>query len=69
MSEQEVKVEEPKVDSVVERFVSKKMVVWVTSTVLMVLGQISTVDWLIVTGAYLGVQGVVDAVLSLKGKK
>ena len=72
MSDENVKsVEEnvPKIDFIIDKIVSRKLFVWVVSTVLMCTGTISTTEWLIVTGGFLGTQGLIDAVTMLKGGK
>ena len=54
-------------DRVVERFTSRKLLVWVVASGLMLAGTLESGDWVIVSALYLGGQSIIDAVARLKG--
>lgn len=54
-------------DRHVNRFVSKKLLVWTVATVFLVIGIIPVDPWMILTSTYLGSQAAVDIVKKLKG--
>jgi len=54
-------------DRTVERFTSRKLLVWVVASGLMLTGNLESADWVVVSALYLGSQGVVDAVARLRG--
>ena len=54
-------------DRTVERFTSRKLLVWVVASGLMLTGNLESGGWVVVSALYLGSQGVVDAVARLRG--
>jgi len=48
------------VDLVTEKFMSRKLLVWVTATVLLVTAQITPDEWTAITLGYVGVEGFAD---------
>jgi len=56
-----------KLDRLVERFTSRKLLVWVVASGLMVVGTLESGDWVIVSALYLGGQSIIDAVARLRG--
>jgi len=54
-------------DRVVERFTSRKLLVWVVASGLMIVGTLESGDWVIVSALYLGGQSIIDAVSRLRG--
>jgi hypothetical protein len=56
-----------KVDKVLEKAISRKLLVWITATGLMLTANLESADWVIISGLYLGGQGVIDAIAKLKG--
>ena len=56
-----------KLDRLVERFNSRKLLVWVVASGLMVVGTLESGDWVIVSALYLGGQSIIDAVAKLRG--
>ena len=57
-------------DAFAERFVSRKLLAWLTATGLMLSGSgLTSSDWVIVTTTYIGTQAAIDAVAKLKGIK
>ena len=55
-------------DRHLERFVSKKLLVWLTTTGLLLAEKVDSEQWIIIATAYVGTQGFVDVVTRLKGK-
>ncbi len=55
------------VDKVLEKLVSRKLLVWGTATALMFNATIDSGDWLILSALYIGGQSVIDAIVKLKG--
>ena len=58
-----------KADRLLERFTSRKLMVWVTCTVLLVVGDVSMQVWETLSLAYVGTQAVVDAAVAWKHGK
>jgi len=56
-----------KLDTLLEKAISRKLLVWVTATGLMLTANLASSDWVIISGLYLGGQGVIDAIAKLKG--
>lgn len=55
------------IDLVLEKLVSRKLLVWATATGLMFTSHIDSGDWLILSALYIGGQSVIDAIVKLKG--
>jgi hypothetical protein len=55
------------VDKILEKVVSRKLLVWVTATALMFTSHLDSSDWLILSALYIGGQSVIDAIVKLKG--
>tara|TARA_Y100001973_G_C4973290_1_gene220673 strand:+ start:195 stop:389 length:195 start_codon:yes stop_codon:yes gene_type:complete len=53
-------------DRVLEKAVSRKLLVWVTATSLMLAGTLESGDWLTISALYIGGQSVIDAIVKLK---
>lgn len=47
-------------DKHVERFISRKFLAWGTATYLVIMGGVTSDDWVAVTLAYIGSQALVD---------
>ena len=47
-------------DKHVERFISRKFLAWGTATYLVLMGGVTSDDWVAVTLAYIGSQALVD---------
>ena len=56
-----------KVDKLLKSWVSKKLFVFVIATALALFGDLTSSDWVIIATTYIGTQGAIDAVSSLKG--
>jgi len=54
-------------DRILEKVVSRKLLVWSTATALMFTAHIDSGDWLILSALYIGGQSVIDAIVKLKG--
>jgi hypothetical protein len=49
-------------DKFLEKIVSRKLLVWITATVLMYGSKITSEDWVLICMIYLGSQGALDIV-------
>lgn len=47
-------------DKMLNKLVSRKLVVWVVATIAMFSGPVNADQWIIVSSIYLGLQGVQD---------
>ena len=56
-----------KLDALVEKMISRKFMVWLTATGLMVFSNLESSDWVIISGIYIGGQTVIDGIAKLKG--
>ena len=54
------------IDTWLEKFTSRKLLVWTTASVLAAYGFVTSGDWVIISAIYIGVQTVVDVVERLK---
>jgi len=54
------------VDKVLERAVSRKLLVWLTAAGFTYAGTVDSADFVILSAIYIGSQGVIDAVVKLK---
>jgi hypothetical protein len=54
-------------DRVLEKIVSRKLLVWATATALMFNATIDSGDWLILSALYIGGQSIIDAIVKMKG--
>ena len=54
-------------DKVLEKIVSRKLLVWATATALMFTDHLDSGDWLILSALYIGGQSVIDAIVKLRG--
>lgn len=53
-------------DSFLQKFISRKLLVFFIATVLMFLGKIDPPQWVIVCSIYIGSQAILDAVVGWK---
>ena len=56
-----------KIDKLVERAISRKFLVWLTATGLMITSGLESSDWVIISALYIGGQTVIDGIAKLKG--
>ena len=54
-------------DKALEKAASRKLLVWLAATGLMVAGGLESGDWVIISALYLGGQSVIDAIAKLRG--
>ena len=54
-------------DKGIEKVTSRKLLVWIAATGLMIWGNLESADWVVISGLYLGGQSVIDAIVKLKG--
>lgn len=53
-------------DAVLDKFISRKLLVFLVACAGLFLGNITSSDWVIVATAYVGVQGFVDIISKIK---
>ncbi len=58
-----------KVDKFLNKWLSRKLLVFMVATGGMLYGHITSADWVIIAGMYVGTQGAIDAIERLKGLK
>lgn len=56
-----------KLDRLVEKMISRKFLVWLTATGLLVFSDLTSSDWVLISAIYIGGQTVIDGVAKLKG--
>ena len=49
-------------DRVLDKFISRKLLVWAVATILMYFAKLESSDWVLISMVYLGSQGVLDIV-------
>ena len=60
----------PLVDGIVGRLLSRKLMVWMTATYFMLVGEaLTSSDWVAISLAYIGIQGVADIAATWKHGK
>jgi len=60
----------PFVDGVIGRLLSRKLMVWMTATYFMLVGEaLTSSDWVAISLAYIGIQGVADIAATWKHGK
>lgn len=55
------------IDKGIGKIISRKLMVWVSATVLMYMGNLDSGDWVVISGLYLGSQSIIDAIVKMKG--
>ena len=55
------------VDGWLAKLTSRKLMVWVTATVLTFSGHVTSDDWVIISAIYIGGQTIIDGIARLKG--
>jgi ABC-type Fe2+-enterobactin transport system substrate-binding protein len=54
------------VDTWIEKFTSRKLLVWSTASALAAFGHLTSSDWVVISAIYIGGQSAVDIVERLK---
>ena len=54
------------IDRILEKLISRKLLVWGTATALMFTAHLESGDWLILSALYIGGQSVIDAIVKLR---
>jgi len=54
------------VDKFLEKIISRKLLVWLTTTTLLVLGLVGVDAFLAISAVYLGMQGVADVISKVR---
>ena len=55
-----------KIDQILNRYVSRKLMVFVVASFGLFSGTLTSYDWVIISGVYIGTQGVIDAIAKIK---
>ncbi len=55
------------IDKILEKAVSRKLLVWGMATGLLFTGNLESEHWLYLSALYIGGQSVIDAIVKLKG--
>ena len=55
------------IDKILEKAVSRKLLVWGMATGLLFAGNLESEHWLYLRALYIGGQSVIDAIVKLKG--
>jgi|TARA_R110002020_G_scaffold471739_1_gene699085 hypothetical protein len=54
-------------DKLLEKVISRKLLVWLSACGLMGVGMLDSADWVMISALYIGGQSVIDAVAKMKG--
>ena len=54
-------------DKVLEKVVSRKLLVWATATGLTFAGHVTSEDWVVISAIYIGGQTIIDGIARLRG--
>ena len=55
-----------KIDEILNRYVSRKLMVFVVASLGLFSQTLTSSDWVIIAGIYIGTQGAIDAIAKLK---
>jgi hypothetical protein len=55
-----------KIDQILNRYVSRKLMVFIVASFGLFSQTLTSSDWVIIAGIYIGTQGVIDAIAKLK---
>ena len=58
-----------RVDNILNKFISKKLTVFMIATLFLYLGKLNGVQWVNLAVVYIGTQGVIDAIIKLRNGK
>ena len=58
-----------KLDNILGKWASRKLIVWGTATVFLAVGSLTSSDWVAVSLAYIGLQGAADIAATWKHGK
>ena len=55
-----------RLDQILNRYVSRKLMVFVVASFGLFSGTLTSSDWVIIAAVYIGTQGVIDAITKLR---
>lgn len=55
------------IDIVTEKAISRKLLVWVVSTVMLALNKLTPDEWTAISLGYVGIEGIADIAIKWKG--
>lgn len=53
-------------DKILEKVISRKLMVFIVACIGLFIGNITSTDWVIVSTAYVSIQGFTDIILKIK---
>jgi hypothetical protein len=53
-------------DKILEKVISRKLIVFIVACLGLFIGNISSTDWVIIATAYVSIQGFTDIILKIK---
>ena len=56
-------------DIITEKAISRKLLVWICSTVLLGFGKITPDEWTAISLGYVGIEGIADIAIKWRGAK
>lgn len=56
-----------KIDAILNRYVSRKLMVFVIASIGLFTTVLTSSDWVTIAAVYIGTQGAIDAVAKIKG--
>ena len=54
------KIEKPELDALINKFISRKLIVFIIACIGLLLDKLTSSDWVIIATAYITVQGMMD---------
>lgn len=55
------------IDIITEKAISRKLLVWVVSTVMLGLGKLTPDEWTAISLGYVGIEGIADIAIKWRG--
>ena len=55
-----------RIDEIINRYVSRKLMVFVVASIGLFWGALTSSDWVTIAAVYIGTQGAIDAIAKLK---
>ncbi len=55
-----------KIDEILNKYVSRKLMVFVVASIGLFWGALTSSDWVTIAAVYIGTQGAIDAIAKLK---
>lgn len=62
-------VDESWTDYILDKILSRKLLVFIVATVLLILGKLEDASWVLISSVYIGSQSVIEVISNWKNKK